>query len=113
MTKFIVLGILIVFLGLIYWRLRPYMRIARSILRAVRGTSSEEINKPFETRLRERAGILSSSAKLVRCDSCGTWTPQTKAIKLRSSASFYCSHHCLELAADGVKQKTVGRSSVR
>lgn len=107
MTKFIVLTVLIVFFGFVYWRLRPYIRLMRNILRTVRGTGREELNAP--DRFSSRARNV-SSAKLVRCDSCGMWTAQTKAIQLRSSASFYCSHNCLELAADAVVHKTAGRS---
>ncbi|MDQ3321688.1 MAG: hypothetical protein M3525_04420 [Acidobacteriota bacterium] len=34
---------------------------------------------------------------LVRCAKCGKWTPQTKALNLRSKI-FYCSSNCLENA---------------
>ena len=34
---------------------------------------------------------------LVRCARCGTWTPQNKALNLRSKV-FYCSANCMETA---------------
>lgn len=38
-----------------------------------------------------------SEVPLVRCARCGKWTPQTKALNLRSK-TFYCSSNCLESA---------------
>ncbi|HXG85661.1 MAG TPA: hypothetical protein VNI84_16685 [Pyrinomonadaceae bacterium] len=38
-----------------------------------------------------------NAAPLVRCARCGKWTPQTKALNLRSKI-FYCSSNCLESA---------------
>lgn len=38
-------------------------------------------------------------AALVRCARCGTWTPQNKALNLRSGV-YYCSKNCLETTAN-------------
>jgi len=46
--------------------------------------------------------------KLVRCGSCSTWIPSSRAIRLRSSNTAYCSHNCLENAATGIKRKAAG-----
>jgi len=49
-----------------------------------------------------------TSDRLVRCNACATWIPASRAIKLRSSNAAYCSHACLELAAEGSKRKAAG-----
>lgn len=103
MKLLIVVGILAVIFLLIYLRLRPFIRMARQmfgVARDVRGAMSQE---PAASSARSSAGN-----KLVRCDSCATWIPSTRAVRLRSSNASYCSHTCLESAAEGSKRKAVG-----
>ncbi len=40
-----------------------------------------------------------SSGLLVRCAKCGTWSPESRSIKLRSNI-FYCSSACVEKAVE-------------
>lgn len=105
MKFFIISLLLLVFLALLYFRLRPYIRMARRMfgfVRDVRGMSGSEPAQPL------RPEAIASS-KLVRCDACGTWIPASRAVKLRSSLSTYCSHACLETsAADSNRRKTAG-----
>jgi hypothetical protein len=85
--------------GLVYWRLRPYIRMARrflGVLRDVRRVGESGPTAGVPQRRRERA----SSELLVRCAACGTWLPASRAVRLRASQSPYCSHACLERAAD-------------
>ena len=93
----------IIFYALLYWRLRPYIATVRRILGVVR--DMRRMSEPPATSRRE-AG--EAGQRLVRCDACGIWTPATRAIKLRSSASSYCSRACLETAATGSTQKRAG-----
>ena len=99
--KYLLVVILLVALAaLAYWRLRPYLRAARRALKVVnemrRMTRAAGQAGPFDTP-RERAPAPQD--RLVRCASCGSWTPASRAVKLRNGVS-YCSHACLERAAE-------------
>ena len=105
MKYLIITGVVaIIFYALLYWRLRPYIATIRRILGIVR--DMRRMSEPREPARREAAG--EASQRLVRCDACGIWTPAARAIKLRSSASSYCSHTCLENAATGSSRKRAG-----
>ena len=89
---------------IVYWRLRPYIHGLRRFFSAVRemrrmseGTStggpSRQQSKP------KRA----ANEKLQRCAACGTWMPASRAVSLRGGAT-YCSHTCLERAADAPRR---------
>ncbi|HEX8853516.1 MAG TPA: hypothetical protein VF754_08515, partial [Pyrinomonadaceae bacterium] len=105
------------FVGLlIYWRLRPYIRAARQFfgfVKEVRRVNSAGAGR--ERRVNDLGGIGSAQRqrtsqtdvpqKLVRCASCGTWLPAARALSLRSTPGVsYCSHECLERAADASHQ---------
>jgi len=84
---------------LVYWRLRPYIRAARRFLGVVREanrvrTSAAQSDLPRQNR-RETA----AAERLARCAACGTWLPASRAVSLRAGTT-YCSHACLERAAD-------------
>ena len=100
MKLLFIFGILAVIFLLIYLRLRPFIKMARQmfgVARDVRGAMRQE---PVTSSARSSGGD-----KLVRCDACATWIPSTRAIRLRSSNASYCSHACLESAAEGSKRK--------
>ncbi|HEV2762175.1 MAG TPA: hypothetical protein VGV38_04200 [Pyrinomonadaceae bacterium] len=99
--KYLPLIVLLVALAaLAYWRLRPYLRAARRALKMVnemrRMTRGAGVAGPFEP---PREPARASQEKLVRCASCGAWTPASRAVTLRNGVS-YCSHACLERAAE-------------
>lgn len=105
LTKILIIGLLfaIVFALLSYWRLRPYINMARRMFGMVRDVRRMSVNRTTEPLSRSDE----ASNRLVRCEACGTWTPQGRAVRLRSST--YCSHDCLERAATGgERQKKVG-----
>jgi hypothetical protein len=101
-VKYVLILILLAFvLGLIYMRLRPYIKAARRFLGVVREAQrmGAPPTPPSDLPRRERrAGA--SAEKLVRCASCGTWTAASRAVSLRATGVSYCSHACLERAAD-------------
>jgi hypothetical protein len=101
-VKIILVLILLAFVaGLIYWRLRPYVRAARRFLALVR--EANRMNAPqAPADLPRRPGRRGD--KLVRCASCGTWTPPAQAVTLRATGVSYCSHACLERAADAPRR---------
>jgi hypothetical protein len=89
-----------------YWRLRPYIHGALRIFSAVRevrrmqqgGAPPSDLPKNGQ----KKAKATRSEARgerLLRCAACGTWMPASRAVTLRASAT-YCSHACLERAAD-------------
>ena len=97
--KYLLIFIVLTTAGaLVYWRLRPYIRMVRrflGVMRDVRGVSEGGLR---DTPRRE--SVKASSEPLVRCAACGTWLPSTRAVKLNATKSSYCSHACLERAAD-------------
>jgi hypothetical protein len=97
----VIVGILAVVFLLIYLRLRPFIRMARQmfgVARDVRGAMRQE----------PAAAASTKGDKLIRCDACGTWSPSSRAVRLRASNTSYCSHACLESAAAGSKRKAAG-----
>ena len=99
----IIMGLVLTFL---YWRLRPYIATARRMLgvvRDIRGMSAPERGVPVNRSPQ-------SSEKLVRCKSCGTWTPASHAISLRGPNNNYCSHACLEQSAERSRPRAAGRN---
>jgi hypothetical protein len=100
----IITGVIaIIFYALLYWRLRPYIATVRRIFGILR--EARRMREPSEP---SPHSVGETGARLVRCDACGVWTPAARAIKLRGSASSYCSHTCLEQAATGSNRKRVG-----
>ena len=97
--NYLLLLALLVFVGLLlYWRLRPYINIARrafGFVRDVRRLSRQDPPGPVPRR------AAAPGERLVRCSSCGTWLPASRALAVRSSAEVYCSTECVERAARG------------
>jgi hypothetical protein len=94
----VILLLLLIFWAFVLWRLRPYIEMARRVLgimKDVRQVTNQDLAEPARSAATGRDG-----QKLVRCASCQTWIPASRALKLRSQSSVYCSHECLERAAD-------------
>ncbi|HYE64535.1 MAG TPA: hypothetical protein VD966_03070 [Pyrinomonadaceae bacterium] len=101
MKLLIILGILALFIALLYWRLRPYIFVIRRMLGMIREARKVNVAGATEpTRTASRTG-----EKLLRCAVCETWVPATRALTLRSSAAVYCSHACLERAAESAQPR--------
>ncbi|HEU4714773.1 MAG TPA: PP0621 family protein [Pyrinomonadaceae bacterium] len=86
MKYLIIVAIVSVVSILVYSRLRPYLQLIRQVLGAL--DASAEI----QTAQRPRSP---SKNKLVRCDSCGTWVPADRALRVSSGLANYCSRECL------------------
>lgn len=89
-----VLSLLAIFGALVYWRLRPYLLMARRMLGLVRDVQRMSMTESGKPQPHSEAGV-----KLTRCAACGTWIPATRALKLRASAAAYCSTDCMERPA--------------
>jgi hypothetical protein len=112
MTKYLILVALFAAVAFFaYWRLRPYLKMARNVLGFVRdvqrmstGARPEQATPPTQP---QGGG---AAQKLVRCSSCGTWLPSTRALALRGLNETYCSQECVERStADGAGTKTFRR----
>jgi len=96
--KYLVVAVIFCALcAFIYWRLRPYINFARRVLGAVRQTRGMSAGQqtPDAMRRKNNAG----DERLVRCASCGTWLPASRALTLRATSSTFCSHACMERSA--------------
>lgn len=94
-TLVIILIIVILAAGYLYWRLRPYVKMVRQFFGAVR--NAQGVGRGDEPARREEK---SAAEHLVRCSSCGTWLPVTRAVSLGKAGAYFCSHQCLERGAD-------------
>ena len=100
MKYLIVFSLFAAVLFIVYWRLRPYIRGVRRMLGVVREVNRMRTGSSAQSDLpREPAPKKVANEKLVRCASCGTWMPRSRAVSLRGGTT-YCSHACLERAAD-------------
>ncbi|HEV2800318.1 MAG TPA: hypothetical protein VGW12_07465 [Pyrinomonadaceae bacterium] len=104
MKYLIVAAILGALLLILYLRLRPYINLARRMLGVLRQarSMSEGHTMPGVPPARPKKN---SDEHLVRCASCGTWLPASRALTLRATSSNFCSHACMERSA--------GQSSTR
>ena len=83
----------------VYWRLRPYIRGLRRLIGVVREVKRVREGARPSDLPRQPKRASDRGEKLLRCAACGTWMPASRAVKLRAGAT-YCSHACLERAAD-------------
>lgn len=101
--KYLLIFILLVVLFLLlYRRLRPHLIVLQQLLnlaREVRRVSASQSSGPIR-----RAGSESAD-KLVRCASCSTWIPESRAFSAGASAACYCSQSCLNTARESLGPK--------
>ncbi|HEX8422312.1 MAG TPA: hypothetical protein VF634_02825 [Pyrinomonadaceae bacterium] len=91
----VILGALCI---IIYLRLRPYINIARRILGAVREARGMSAGRQTPDGVMPQKKTADDE-RLVRCASCGTWLPASRALTLRATSSNFCSHACIERSA--------------
>jgi hypothetical protein len=95
----VVLAVFALVVGYAYWRLRPYIRGARRVFATLREVRRmQQAARPPDAQGGSKPKAVANE-RLVRCAACGTWTPASRAVKLGGGAT-YCSHSCLERAAD-------------
>lgn len=98
--KYLLLLALLAFVAvLIYWRLRPYIHLARRAFGFVR--DARRLSRQDTTGPAPRRAAAAPGERLVRCSSCGTWLPSSRALAARSASEVYCSADCLEGSARG------------
>ncbi len=100
MKYLVVLALFAAVAFLLYWRLRPYIRGLRRFLGVLREVKRmREGVPPGGFPQQQTSPKKGAGEKLRRCAACGTWMPASRAVSLRGGAT-YCSHACLERAAD-------------
>lgn len=104
--KYLIVALIIgAFFTIIYLRLRPYINVVRRVLgvvREARGMSAGGQGMPGSPAERPK---MASDERLVRCASCGTWLPASRALTLRATSSNFCSHACMERSAGGTSTR--------
>jgi hypothetical protein len=100
----IVLLLVAAVVGLVYWRLRPYIQIARRFVGVAREVKRMRQPPGGPADLPRREAERTPTESLVRCAVCGTWVGESRAVRLRATKTTYCSHSCLERAADGPRR---------
>ena len=99
MKYLVVLLIFAALAGVVYWRLRPYIRGVRRFLGVLREMRAMSEGAARQAGAARRPSPAREAEKLMRCASCGTWFPAERA-----AGSQYCSHACLERAADAPRR---------
>ena len=92
MKWLILLGLIVVLVIVVASRYRRQIQMAIYVWRMFR--KMRQAGKTDEKQVETSA----KDVPLIRCTKCGTWTPQNKALNLRSGM-FYCSANCLETSA--------------
>lgn len=95
MKFLIVLVILLLVLALIAFRYRKQIQTALYMWRMFKQMRQMSQKTP-EKRIEPKTNSKKDTS-LIRCLSCGNWTPETKALKL-GAKSVYCSANCMEKA---------------
>ena len=88
---------------LAYRRLRPYIRGLRRLVGVVREVNRMRASAAQSDIPRAPGPKPAAAGRLVRCAACGTWMPASRAVSLRAGST-YCSHACLERAADSPRK---------
>lgn len=107
MKYLLLLGIFAAVAFVFYLRLRPYIRGVRRFLGVVREVNRMSAGARPGVRAnvpREEKPARATGEKLVRCAACQTWMPGSRAVRLRATGATYCSHACLERAADSPRR---------
>jgi hypothetical protein len=96
--KYLIVAVIFgAFCTIIYLRLRPYINMARRVLGVVR--EARDISAGQQTPDAAMRQQKTDDTRLVRCASCGTWFPASRALTLRATSSSFCSHACMERSA--------------
>ena len=82
---------------IVYLRLRPYLNFARRVLGVIREARGMSAGQGMSANMAQPG--KASGERLVRCASCGTWLPASRALTLRATSSDFCSHACMERSA--------------
>ncbi len=88
-----ILLIVAVLIGLTAFRYRKQLAAVLNVWRMLK--SMRQVDSRDEGRIE---GSERTSGPLVNCAKCGTWVPETRAMKFGKN-SYYCSAACVEKSA--------------
>lgn len=86
----VILLVIAVLLGLTAFRYRRQIAAMLQVWRMLK--SMRQAGRPSENRIDSSERAVNT--KLVNCVKCGSWVPESNAIKLRGT--YFCSASCLE-----------------
>ena len=95
MKWLIILGLLAILVMFIAVRFRRHIQTGIYLIKMFR--KMRQMNKPDTRENQIENQAHSRDVQLVRCAKCGSWIPQTTALKF-SKNTFYCSSKCVESA---------------
>lgn len=87
--KYLVIAALVsIIFVLVYSRVRPYLKLIQKIASSL--NAAVDVTTTTATQPK-----TPSKNKLVRCESCGTWIPAERAMRLNSGLATFCSAECM------------------
>jgi hypothetical protein len=93
-----VLGLVLALALLVFRAVRPYLKLIRQFFQTVRHFQSVG-SRPSSSTGQQRE-------KLVKCATCNTWIPESRALAANSGE--YCSQDCMSRAALSRRNKKIG-----
>ena len=94
--KFLIILILLAVLAVfIFRRYRLQIQTALYVWRMFR--KMRQMSKAETTEKQIDTPVSQNDVQLVRCVKCGSWTPQSNALKFGAN-TYYCSSNCMETA---------------
>ena len=91
MKYLIIVALLSIIFVLVYSRVRPYLKLIQKI-----ASSLNAVVDVTSTAAAPQQPRIPSKNKLVRCDSCGTWIPAERALRVGSGLATFCSMECVD-----------------
>ena len=88
----IILLVILVLFALTAFRYRKQIAAMLQVWRMLK--SIKQATRPTENQINSEKAV---NSRLVNCAKCGTWVPESNALKLRNT--FYCSAACVERSA--------------
>lgn len=97
MKWLILLVLFLILMAIFAVRYRRQLTVGIEIFKMFRQLKNQAQTQREKTDKKIDNKAADKSVPLVRCAKCGTWTPQSSALNLRSK-TFYCSANCMEKA---------------
>lgn len=87
--KYLIIAALVsIIFVLVYSRVRPYLKLIQKIASSMNAAVDVTTTTTAQPK-------IPSKNKLVRCESCGTWIPAERALRLNSGLATFCSAECM------------------
>jgi hypothetical protein len=98
--KYLVIAALVsIVFVLVYSRIRPYLKLMQKVAQSLNVAADIGASTVSQQKTPSRN-------KLVRCESCGTWIPAERAMRVSGGLATYCSAECM--AQTGKERKLAG-----